>query len=85
MMTDCLSNTELKLVNNEFVSLLLRFLTALKLTSFMQASLYDTRFVVNKGDWSIRCFNWKASLKKTVFSAEYGFDQKILKWYVYRL
>ena len=49
MTTDRLSNTELKRVNNKFVSLLLRFLTALKITSFMQASLYDTRFVVNKG------------------------------------
>ena len=70
MMTDQLPlNTELKRVNNKFASLLLRFLTALKLTSFMQASLYGLRFVVNKGDRSIRCFSWKTSLKKTVFSA----------------
>ena len=65
MMTDRLSNTELKCVNNKFTSLLLRFLTALKFTSFTQASLYDIRFVVNKGDRRIRC----SSLQKTVFSA----------------
>ena len=53
MMTDRLSNTELKRVNNKFGSLLLRFITALKLTSFMQASLYGIRFVVNKEDRSI--------------------------------
>ena len=42
MMTDRLSNTELKRVNfknNKFVSLLLRLITTLKLTSFLQASL----------------------------------------------
>ena len=43
--------TELKRVNNKFASLL-RFLT-----HFMQASLYCIRFVVNKGDRSIRCFS----------------------------
>ena len=56
MMTDRLSNTELKRVNNKFASSLVRFLTALKLTSFMQASLYDIRFRfvvnINKGDQS---------------------------------
>ena len=31
MMTERLSNTELKLLNNKFASLLLRFITALKL------------------------------------------------------
>ena len=66
MMTDRLSN-RLKRVNNKFASLLLRFLKALKLTSFMQASLYDIRFLFNKGDRSIRCFNRKTSLKKTGF------------------
>ena len=34
---------------------------------------YDIRFAVNKGDRSIRCFNWKTRfelvLQKTVFSA----------------
>ena len=67
MMTDRLSNTELKRVNNKFASLLLLFLTALKLNSFMQASLYGIRFVVNKGDRSIRFFNWKTGLKKSCF------------------
>ena len=67
MMTDRPSNTELKRVNNKFASLLIQFLTALKLTSFMQASLYNIRFVANKGDQSIRCFNWKTSLKKLFF------------------
>ena len=63
MMTDRLSN--------KFASLLLRFITSLKLTisSFMQAGLYGIRFVVTKGYRSIRCFNWKTSLKKTDFSA----------------
>ena len=40
--------------------------------TLMQASLYDIciRFVVNKGDQRIRCFNWKTSLKKNpAFSA----------------
>ena len=64
MMNDRLSNTELKRVNNKFASLLLRFLK-----HFMQASSYYIRFVVNKGDRSIRCFNWKISLKKSAFSA----------------
>ena len=68
-MTDRLSNTELKRVNNKFASLILRFITALKLTAFMQASLYGIRFVENKGDRSIRCFNWKTSLRKLFFSA----------------
>ena len=67
MMIDRLSNTELRCVNNKFANLLLRFLTALKFTSFMQASLYIIRLVVNKGDRSIRCFNWKTSLKKSVY------------------
>ena len=69
MMADPLSNTELKRLKNKLASLLLQFLTALNLTSSMQLSLYYIRFVVNKGDRSIRCFNWKTSLKKTVFSA----------------
>ena len=68
-MADRLSNTELKRLNNKFVSLLLRFLTALNLSSSMQASLCDIRFVVNRGDRSVHCFNWKTSLKKSVFSA----------------
>ena len=50
MMTDRLSNTELKRVYNKFASLLLQFITALKLTSFMQSILYGIRFIVNKGD-----------------------------------
>ena len=41
MMIDRLSNTELKRVKQQICELLLRFITALKLTSFMmQASLY---------------------------------------------
>ena len=58
--------------NNKFVSLLLRFLITLKLTSFMQATFYDIRFVVNKGDRSIRCFNWKTTLKKNLFFFSVG-------------
>ena len=46
------NRTELERVNNKFASLLLRFLS-----HFMQASLYDIRFVVNKGDRSVRCFS----------------------------
>ena len=68
-MIDRLSNTELKRVNNIFASLLLRFFPAFKLSSFMQARFCDIQFVGNNGDGSIRCFNGKTSLKKTVFSA----------------
>ena len=35
----------------------------------MQARFCDIQFVGNNGDGSIRCFNGKTSLKKTVFSA----------------
>ena len=60
MTTDRLKKTQLKRVNNKFASLLL-------IITHMQASLYDIGLVVNKGDRSIRCFNWKTSLKKLFF------------------
>ena len=47
-LTDHLSNTELKRVNNKFATLSLGLLTALKLTSSMQATLYDIRLVVTR-------------------------------------
>ena len=75
------------MVNDKFASLILRFIAALELTTFMQASLYGIQFVENKGNRSICCFNWKTSLKKkTVFSAlanDTGFDQQRLIWYVF--
>ena len=70
VMTDHLPNTEFKQqITCKQQICEFNICCSFKLTTFMQARLYGIRFVENKGDRSIRCFNWKTSLKQTVFSA----------------